>query len=347
MGSNHSSEEDSKCVKPELLASALLAEVRDDDYFAMSMHTLAEFKCEDDSSLSSAYTASDALALEEAYKLAEPGRLNMENGYVRCHDGTFNVAVSTNLGTEISGEMFDWWIRQCDNSEKFRWWHPESHKSATWNPQFFAAMPHERQVGHYVDNIFVVEEKIGSELVTFHIEYVRPSKYFDIDTFEQNGVTACLVARLHMKDKKMGLISVGYVMHVVRCLADGTSELRSRYWLGHIAYPETIDNFVVASVINYVVNSYLYRLVKLPAANAKHTYFHCAQQMQCLKSFLPNYYRTITTGGGASVVGGSGGTILSLGGGRNTKKKTTLEEEKPTATKAVAASRAAGEVDKV
>jgi hypothetical protein len=146
----------STAVRPELLVSELLGEVKEDDYYARSTHLLDNFNMDDPTQ--GKFDPADALSIDDAYKLVNPGYLNLEHGYVRMADGTWYVACLTDLGYDVNGEMFDWWYRHCDSNEKYRWWHPNDHKRGTWDPQFYATMPQERAKAHYIDHIQIVQE---------------------------------------------------------------------------------------------------------------------------------------------------------------------------------------------
>eukprot|EP00598_Pedospumella_elongata_P001115 CAMPEP_0184981552 /NCGR_PEP_ID=MMETSP1098-20130426/11214_1 /TAXON_ID=89044 /ORGANISM="Spumella elongata, Strain CCAP 955/1" /LENGTH=299 /DNA_ID=CAMNT_0027505117 /DNA_START=79 /DNA_END=978 /DNA_ORIENTATION=- len=275
-------------VRPELLVSELVGEVRDSDYYARSTHLLDNFVMDDPTQ--GKFDPADALTLDEAYKLVSPGYLNLEHGYVRMRDGTWYVACLTDLGHEVNGEMFDWWFRNCDSGEKFRWWHPVDHVSGTYEPQFYAVMPQERQKGHYVDHIHIIEEKLDGVKHFFQIEYERPSKLFDVSTFAENDITACVVGRIFDRDPTLGLIAVGHVMHMVREV-NGRSELRSRFWIGNVQYPETVENIVFARIVNSIVSTWLFRITKIPSSTARALWVHCSQEMHCLREFLPHYYQ--------------------------------------------------------
>lgn len=289
MGNKMSAATD-RIVPPELLVAELIGEVKDDDYFAKTTQTLHGMGEPPMEKAKSDY----AITFEEAHTLTEPGLAMMENGFVRCKDGTWYIACHTDLGYEVNGAMIDWWFCNCDNTEKFKWWHPTAHISATWDPQYFSLMPHERPAGHYVEHTLIVEEKINDTVLSLQMEFVRPSKYFDTAKFKESGITACLVARLYSKDPVLGFVAMGHVVHTVR-EESGKSELRSRYWLGDINYPETPENLLVAGMVNYWANFSVSRIMKIPESTAKGMYVHCAQEMHCLKEFLPHYYEAMTS----------------------------------------------------
>ena len=151
-------------------------------------------------------------------------------------------------------------------------------------------MPQERTRGHYITHVHSVKENIGGTTFWFNIEFERPSKYFDVTKFEEQGITACLVARVFTKDSTLGVIAVAHLMHIVREV-DGKSELRSRFWLGDIHYPETVDNLAYARIVNSIANTYLARIIKIPILSAKGLWIHCSEEMHCLKEILPDFYK--------------------------------------------------------
>lgn len=289
MGQVNSSEEP---VKPELLVSELIGEVTEDDYYARSITILDNFTIE---RIDISQT-NKGLSLDDAYLLANPGYLSLEHGYTRLANGTMYIAVLTNLGQEINGKMFDWWFCNVDNKEKYRWWHPRDHIDGNWDPQYYAIMPQERSLGHYINHIHIVKEKINNIDQYLHIEFERPSKYFDITKFNEQNITACLVARIHTYDSMLGMIAIGHLIHIVRTIDDnGNSELRSRFWLGDINYPETSDNIVFANMINNIANTYLIRYIKASSSLAYNILKHCSEEMHCLKEILPDFYKRSTT----------------------------------------------------
>eukprot|EP00428_Durinskia_dybowskii_P071416 CAMPEP_0170410744 /NCGR_PEP_ID=MMETSP0117_2-20130122/30053_1 /TAXON_ID=400756 /ORGANISM="Durinskia baltica, Strain CSIRO CS-38" /LENGTH=308 /DNA_ID=CAMNT_0010668297 /DNA_START=25 /DNA_END=948 /DNA_ORIENTATION=- len=277
-------------VRPELLVSELVGDVKEDDYYARSTLLLDNFVMDDPTQ--GRFDPSDALSIDEAFKLINQGYLNLEHGYVRAADGSWYIACLTDLGHEVNGEMMDWWFRHCDDSERFRWWHPRDHISGSYEPQFYAVMPQERKKGHYIDHIHILEEKIAGVTWTLQIEYERPSKLFDISVFPENNITACIVGRVFSRDPSLGLIAVGHVMHLVREV-NGRSELRSRFWVGNIVYPETVENIMFARTVNAIVSTSLFKMWKVPSTTARGIWQHCSEEMHCLREFLPHFYRTM------------------------------------------------------
>mmetsp|Transcript_28898 Transcript_28898/g.48511 ORF Transcript_28898/g.48511 Transcript_28898/m.48511 type:complete len:309 (+) Transcript_28898:127-1053(+) len=275
-------------VRPELLVSELIGEVKEDDYYARATHLLDNFVMDDPTQ--GRFDPNDALSLEDAYKLVNPGYLNLEHGYTRMNDGTWYIACLTDLGFDVNGEMFDWWYRNCDNAETFRWWHPNNHIKGTWDPQFYSVMPQERQTGHYIDHIHIFEEILNGKARQLQIEFERPSKLFDVTQFAENGITACVVGRVYARDSSIGLVAVGHMLHMVR-ETNGRSELRSRFWIGNISYPETVENIIFARIVNSIASTKLFRMTRLPSSLARSLWVHTSQQMHCLREFLPHFQR--------------------------------------------------------
>jgi hypothetical protein len=130
-------------------------------------------------------------------------------------------------------------------------------------------------------------------LYSIQIEYIRPSKFFDINKFEENNITACIIGKLNIKDNFFSTyIHIGYVFYIIREI-NGRSELRIRYFLGDFFYYlENNENYYYSTLIHYLTNNYLFRIMKLPISFGKDLYKNCLEEMLCLKEFLPNYYKT-------------------------------------------------------
>jgi len=276
-------------VKAEYLVSEILGEVNEDDYFGRSARVLDGFQVSDPTG-GEQFDQHSIMPLDESFRMVEPGYMDLEHGYVRTENGGWYVACLTDLGENVNGEMIDWWFRNCDDDEKYRWWHPKDHIKGTWDDSFFAAMPHERNRGHYVGHTHIVEECIGGLKQNLLIEFERTSKYFDVSSFDDNNITACLVAKVYVEDPVAGVLAVGHLIHMVR-EQYGRSELRSRFWIGNdvqVKNPTVYPFF--SGVVNYVSNQWWYKYFRLPKSTARGLWIHCAQEMQCLKEFLPHYY---------------------------------------------------------
>eukprot|EP01038_Epipyxis_sp_PR26KG_P006220 gene6220-8572_t len=304
-----------KSIRPELLLSELYGEIREHDYFAKSLNWLDQalidgrsgripsntnkenFVNESISTTSKfvlkASKTEYAVPIDDIHQMAEPGYMILENGYCRAADGTWYIACLIDLGPDITGEMFDWWFCQCDNTEKYKWSHPYQHFSNTWNPQYYSSMPYERQAGHYVDHIQIIEHTLeNDEIVKLQLEFTRPSKYFDTSRFTESNISSVIVARIFLNDPMVGLIAIGHLVYMVRERNDGGQELRCRFWLGDFSLPETSENILVSRMINYVTSLPIYKKIKVPEKIAKTIFIHCVEEMNCLKTFLPHFYET-------------------------------------------------------
>jgi hypothetical protein len=101
-------------------------------------------------------------------------------------------------GINVDGDLFDWWYRQCDDDEKYRWAHPNSNLTCTWDPTFYRSMPHERQRCYYIDHTQFLEKIFEGVFMSLQIEYLRPSKYFDINSFKEQKVSSVKRVNFHL-----------------------------------------------------------------------------------------------------------------------------------------------------
>lgn len=287
MGCSPSQDDQSKnSCHENMLASVLSNCIEANDYLARSHKLLDELTVDQPQKLVPG-TDKVFMDINNAFMMLEPGAQPLEHGYSRQSDGQWFIAVNTDLGTLINGEMFDWWFRNCTDTERYKWWHPKDHKTGDWDPQFFSVQPEDRKAGYYVNHAQKVTQIIAGKLQTLQIEYDRPSKYFDISEFDDAGVTACIVARVHLVDGH-GLSGIAHILHMVREV-DGRSELRSRIWLGD--YNRVDDNSVLPVwAVNSLGNSKIFRYTKAPAPMVKSMWTSLFQEMQCLRRFLPHFY---------------------------------------------------------
>jgi len=259
------------------------------EYLTISKEVLANHHINEDGITN--FKAEDSFAFEDAHVMMNPGYLTMENGWVRRHNGSLFVATLTDLGEDVNGKMFDWWFCHCEDSERYQWWHPHDHVSGTWDKSYFSVFPHERKAGHYINHRHIVEEYIGRDIQSLRIEFLDPAIIFDVSKFQENNITACLIARVHVKDVDLGMVGAGHLVHMVREV-DGRSELRSRFWLGdEITYT---GNSYLAPIVHFVSRFSIFRIIKAPFSFGRSLYMHCSQEMSCLRKFLPLFYQQRT-----------------------------------------------------
>jgi hypothetical protein len=189
MGCSSSLDESIKnSIHENMLASVISGTTAEDDYLARSHKTLNDLEIAEDGPHTGHLESRDFMDINNAYLMLEPGPQPLEHGIIRQNDGTWFIAALTDLGKECTGEMFDWWIRNCTDTERFKWWHPKDHKAGDWDPQFFAVQPEDRKPGHYIHHSHRIKQDIGGKLRTLQIDYERPSKYFDVSKFDQAGM---------------------------------------------------------------------------------------------------------------------------------------------------------------
>ncbi|RYG68156.1 hypothetical protein EON64_05795 [archaeon] len=269
-------------VTPENLVTELNGRLAPDDYLGLSVAALNSFQPKEPQT-----DEAGVVDFEDLHVLLEPGYSSLlEHGYAKRKDGTLYVAVLSDLGSEVTPEMLDWWFSQCDNGDKHRWWHPRAHQGAcAFDPPFYAAMAFERPPQHYVGHVQTVEERIGGGSHTLRYEYLRPNRFLDMRGVEEGVV----LARLHLDHPRYGSMALGYVAHIIRQV-DGRTELRSRVWLGDFFFEETPENYYVAQALTRLANTPLLRSMHLSASLAQQVYSQLGQKMQCLRAFLPAYY---------------------------------------------------------
>ena len=173
------------------------------------------------------------LPFRDVKRIFDGDKAYLEEGYIRNNDGSWYVSVITDFGNEVNGDMFDWWFRNCDNTEKYRWWHPKDHITGTWDNSYFDISAKERKKGYYINHIHIVREKINNVTQDLQILFIDPMQYFDQKTLDDNKVSAILMARVHADDDLIGKhIAVGYLIHYIRIGVKGNNELVSKFWLG-------------------------------------------------------------------------------------------------------------------
>ena len=119
MGTSSSFNERTKnSVHENMLASTLSGDVTGDDYLAISHKALTELEEQKpDNKFTGAETFMD---IGNAFMMLEEGLQPLEQGFHRKSDGCWYIACLTDLGTECTGEMFDWWLRNCTDAERFK-----------------------------------------------------------------------------------------------------------------------------------------------------------------------------------------------------------------------------------
>jgi len=242
--------------------------------------------------------ASRSLARENVSKLLDRDYQDVEHGYVLNEDSTWYVACHTVLPEGCTGQMLDFWFCHCDNTERYKWWHPVDHIKGTWSKEYLAVARHERKEGHYIGNRHKVTENIGGETTHLEIEWVTPHVFgfggedeaACQEILRKSGVTGCFCGIVHVYDFPFGYLRVGYLVHMVTLDSNtGLSTLKSRFWLGHVEWDGSNNN-PVGVLINRVGNTGWFRRMKLPEERASGLLKHCSEEMYVLGTFLPAFY---------------------------------------------------------
>ncbi|MFH1490987.1 MAG: hypothetical protein ABII06_18940 [Pseudomonadota bacterium] len=157
------------------------------------------------------------MLFEEASRLLQPGYTPLETGYCRLPNNQTHVAVLTQMHG-CSGKMVDWWFGYLDDSEKYRFWEPTSHrKLACENP---------RHSGQYIGESQIVERDLGGIIRQVRIHYHAPFEIFDRSSFKESEWKTAICANVYDLDR----IPIGRFIHLIRD-RDFGCEVRSRFWL--------------------------------------------------------------------------------------------------------------------
>lgn len=190
----------------------------------------------------------------------------------RLSNGTFQVSVCTHM-PEVSPDMVRLWFAEYLNTtEDYKRWHPKAHVWMDWES---------KQPGILIGASHLVHEYIGPTLMKLRINFVDPNTLFGFDPNDKDHFVACaLVGDLNIP------VNFGFLCHAVKRTAEG-AEMRSRFWLGHIAARKTkLGIFKLASFANLPIMRY----IAMRRSTAEHLQIHCSEEMGILAGFLPSLY---------------------------------------------------------
>ena len=191
----------------------------------------------------------------------------------RLADGSYLVAVRTPMPS-VKAEMVRWWFTDFLNTtEHYKWWHPTDHVWMDWE---------NKQPGEIIGASHLVHEYIGGELSKLRIQFVNPSEFFGYDPNDENTFVIC--ARAGMLERE---INIANMCHIVKNNDNG-SEMRSRFWLGHVASRK--DNQTIPSITGFLGNMFITRLFALSKKDAEDLKRHAKEEMAFLAKFLPSLY---------------------------------------------------------
>ena len=191
----------------------------------------------------------------------------------RLPDATYLVAVRTPM-PGVSADMVRWWFSDfMQTTEHYTWWHPDDHLWMDWE---------NKKPGEIVGASHLVHEYIGDEISKLRIQFVEPSEFFGYDPNEEDLFVLC--ARVGLLEEP---INVTKMCHIVRNTDDG-AEMRSRFWLGHVA--KRSGNETNSSLEGLIGNSYLARSLLLNEQLAQDLHTHATEEMSILSGLLPRLY---------------------------------------------------------
>jgi len=191
----------------------------------------------------------------------------------RLPDASYLVAVRTTM-PEVTADMLRWWFADfMQTTEHYQWWHPEDHVWMDWE---------NKEPGKIIGASHLVHEYIGGELSKLRIQFVNPFEFFGYNPNDEDTFVIC--ARVGLLEEEM---NIAKMCHVVRNTLNG-AEMRSRFWLGHVAKRE--GNSTVFSLKGFMGNTFLIRLLVVNKQSAKDLRRHAEEEMKYLAALLPALY---------------------------------------------------------
>lgn len=220
-----------------------------------------------------------ALAREQAQRLLDPRRLELESGWCAMADGVGYVAVRTEM-PDVTGAMVDWWFDwHPRQSMRYRVWHPRAHRANSLDaPARPRARRHWGAVHHPV-------EDVGLGVVRARIAFISPSEMGLADDALEDANVASIVCG-YVADERTRVRHTPMFHVFVRETPDQPGVvLRSRFWLGGAIRPLG----PLGAPGELLLNNRLARRA-LPAALPRALALHCAEEYANLATLLPELY---------------------------------------------------------
>ena len=193
----------------------------------------------------------------------------------RLPDASYLVAVRTPM-PKVKADMVRWWFSDfLQSTEHYSWWHPKDHVWMDWE---------NKKLGENIGSSHLVHEYIGGELSKLRIQFVNSAEFFGYEVNDENTFVICARVGLLEED-----INIAKMCHVVRNTADG-AEIRTRFWLGHVAKRE--GNNTISSIQGFIGNTALARLFVLDKQSAEDLKRHAQEEMKYLADLLPTLYES-------------------------------------------------------
>ena len=193
----------------------------------------------------------------------------------RLPDASYLVAVRTPM-PKVKADMVRWWFSDfLQSTEHYSWWHPKDHVWMDWE---------NKKLGENIGSSHLVHEYIGGELSKLRIQFVNSAEFFGYEVNDENTFVIC--ARVGLLEEN---INIAKMCHVVINTIDG-AEMRTRFWLGHIAKRE--GNKTISSIQGFIGNTALARLFVLDKQIAEDLKRHAKEEMKYLADLLPTLYES-------------------------------------------------------
>lgn len=196
-----------------------------------------------------------------------------EDGIERLEGGTYRVAARTSM-PGVSAGMVRWWFADyLQTTEHYKSWHPKAHVWMDWE---------NKTPGVFIGASHLVHEYIGQELMKLRIQFVDPTELFGYNPNDENTFVIC--ARVGELEAPL---YTGKMCHTVVNTPTG-AEMRSRFWLGHIATREGSET--TPSLTGWIGNTLFVRYVSLSDSMANDLMVHAQEEMSTLAKLLLTIY---------------------------------------------------------
>ena len=200
------------------------------------------------------------------------------NEVKRLSDGTYLVAVRTDM-PDVKADMVRWWFKEfLQTSEQYKLWHPKDHIWMNWEnkkPKTIIGASH------------LVHEYIGNDLNKLRINFIDPSEFFGYDPNDINTFVLCAKVGYLLET-----LNIAKMCHIIRDTKKG-SEMRTRFWLGHVEERDRKNNLI--SIQELIGNTSLARLFMVTKEDAEDLKKHAEEEMKFLSEILPNIYNSNIT----------------------------------------------------
>ena len=220
------------------------------------------------------------LPFAKAGRLLEPEGDGIVDGVIRNNDGVLVVCCQTDM-PGVTPDMWDWWFGWHSlSSERYRLWHPKDHvRSALSENRSYLSDARSR----YVGNTSFIDERIGGtpKIHRLSVAFRRPDD-FGLNEMKLGSLGTAVCGRGGDRSK---FVESAYLIHFVRATASG-SEMRSRFWLGHVRSKIPI----LGNVISRKMNTASMRTKVITDEFGLSLLRHCSEEMNHLARILAALY---------------------------------------------------------